>query len=711
MRILSGSLWCKGKEGDYSTSGTITFASLASSIGDLRSNLGLSVNDVSVDVKLMAFLLSMDAEVIPFFSAGTPSIRDVQRWLNGKYSARKDFSLVPCDGIFSRQVQTATLFALQYEFGMADGVANGNFGPGTRDGLRSQASVKVGSTDGTRSFVRLFQAIMRFNGLGVPFTGTFDATTSSKVLEFQSFMELPSTGAGDYTTWCNLLVSSGDTSITTKGFDTNKQLSAAQAMGARSRGYTHVGRYTVGAEKFITSAELDVLRSAGLRLFPIHQRFNNSASTMTYENGRTHGREALERCRALGFPEGSLVFFTVDFDPVGEVIQGPVSDFFTGVNDVMNAALNGKYAVGVYGTRNVCQVVLDGSKASGAFVAGMSTGFSGNMGFPMPAQWHYNQIIEVSENLGGITTGIDHVVVSSKASSVDLTRVVSPPVELEAPENSPTGFDIAFEWVVRAEVACELDISAANTLFTPIASYKVFIPEYILDWLRTPKYSGGALWPVYTPTVDANESAVIARGAARSALGKMTPAAPASARDVAHWAATVLGYVNWGVPTAVGGYGLGDLGGWPLDLLQVWGEYDRLTTKPDLMTWMTEKIGGASSAFGYDDVVADADAWLVAKALKGSPAPLLSDTMRQLYKLTASQRIKKFYAERFGSSETNIANAFKAVVDGIDVGPVQNFPLTVEALKNAASAANLPTQSQAETCGRAYARAMIRLGG
>lgn len=709
LRILSASLWCKGKQGNPEITGNVTYASFQGSISELRSNLGLGTGTSFVDVKLMAFLLSMDADVIPFLSGGKTSVREVQQWLNGKYSSRQDFFLVPCDGIFSRQVQTATIFALQFEFGMADGTANGNFGPGTRDGLRSKASVGAGSVDSAKNFVRIFQAVMRFNGYDVTFNGTFSTALSSKISDLQAFMGIPVTGAGDYTTWCTLLVSSGDTTIATKGFDTNQQLTAVQATGARSKGYTHVGRYTVGAGKFITSRELDILRTAGLRLFPIHQRYNNSAAEMTYANGQAHGREALERCRALGLPSGSMVYFTVDFDPVGEVIHGPVLDFFDGVNSTMNSALNSKYSIGVYGTRNVCQVVLDANKAQGAFVAGMSTGFSGNMGFPMPSKWHYNQIIEVSESLGGTMTGVDHVVVSPKALSVDLSNVVSPPVELESPANSATGFDLVFEWVVRAEVACELALSTGSTILLPITSHKAYIAEYILDWLRTPTYTGGLLWPKYTPTVDADQSSVVARAAARSALVKMTPAVPASSRDVAHWAATILGYINWGVPTTVNKYGLGDLGGWPLDLLQIWGDYDRLAVKPDLMTWMTANIGGATSKFGYGDVIADADAWLVAKSLKASSGSSLSESMRQLFKLTPGQRLKKFHAERFASSEANIATAFKALADGVDAGPV-NFPFTLEAVRVGANADNLPSQSQADTCGRAYARAMARLG-
>lgn len=201
-----------------------------------RRDLGLGEGTPFIDVKLMASLLSMDAYRIAFGGGGTTQIREVQQWLNATYSSRRDFALGPTDGRFSRQVLTAMLYALQYEIGMADGVANGNFGPGTRAGLRTKATVGPGSRDGSTRFVRLFQGALRFNQYNAPFTSSFDSATEVITREFQSFMEIPISGRGDYTTWCNLLVSSGDTTISTRGFDTNRQLSRAQAAAARDAG-------------------------------------------------------------------------------------------------------------------------------------------------------------------------------------------------------------------------------------------------------------------------------------------------------------------------------------------------------------------------------------------------------------------------------------------------------------------------------------------
>lgn len=710
LRILSGALFCKGYPGIY-IGEAVSFDAMALDVFDVRNDLGLPRADPHVDVKLMASLLSMDAYTVPFFGDGTEEIREIQRWMNGTYIHRRDFAIVPCDGIFSRQVQTALLYAMQYEIGMADGTANGNFGPATRDGIKASAIVRPGDTDFTKAFVRLYQAALRFNRYEVPFDGQFFEEVEAKTKAFQAFMELNPDGTGNYPTWCALLVSSGDTSIKTKGLDTNKQLNSDLAFGIRAAGYTHVGRYTVGSGKHITSGEMAALRDVGLRLFPLHQRYNNEPGVMTRAAGLVQGIEAVERGRCLGLPAGGTVFFSVDFDAQGETIHGPVLDFFRGVNDAMDSVIGKRFEVGVYGTRNVCQIVTDEGLAGDAFVAGMSTGWSGNMGFPMPANWDYNQIVEVSETFAGVTIGIDHVVVSSSAAAVDLSAVTPPPTEKDG-SSSATGFDTVFEWVVRAEVSVERSLKAASTVGNPLEGFVISSADYILDVLRKPDYGDGTysgLWGYYLVDVDSTPEQISARKAAEEGLAALAPTKPETNRDVAHWAATVLGYRTWEVPTAHDNYGLGDLGGWMLDLLSAYGVYSNLGSEQDLMTWMTSNVGANdASGFGYDDVVADADAWLIARALR-SGAMSLSNAMRDLYQLTSAERIRKFYAERFGSSEDSVAAQFKKLADGIDAGGV-NFPVTDALLQRAAGGVEMPNDSQAAICGRAYARVLAQLG-
>ncbi|WP_329002422.1 DUF1906 domain-containing protein [Kribbella sp. NBC_00709] len=708
LKLLSAALWCKGYPGLWAGA-AVSFANLSVSVGSVREDLGLGSANPSVDVKLMASLLTMDAYVK--LGPGTTQVRDVQRWLNATYVGRRDFALVPCDGIYSRAVQTATTYGLQYEIGMADGTANGNFGPGARDGIRTQATVSEGTTDGSKRFVRLYQAVLRFNRYDSPFSGNFDGETAQLTRDFQGFMELPVDGVGNYSTWCALLVSSGDTTISTKGFDTNAQLTLAQAQGAVAKGYTHVGRYTVGAGKFITAPELDALKSAGLKLFPIHQRFNDSPEEMTEANGRAHGIEAVERCRTLGLPADSVVFFSVDFDALGETVNGPVADYFRGVKASMDTTINGKYAIGVYGTRNVCSTMLDEELAEAAFVAGMSTGFSGNMGFPMPAGWHYNQIVELTAGSYPGAPGIDKDVVSSQATPVDLGQVTSPPMERDG-SSSATGFDSFFEWVVRAEVAAERALCEASNVFKDLRPFVISVPDFIANYLQQPEY-WAPQWQVYTPPPGTGDIA-LARNVAQQGIADLDPAKPPSTRDIAHFAATVRGYATWGLPNDPAKYNIGDLGGWALDLLQIWGSFDKArqdTPALDLTEYLTARLGvvGKDGGFDWADVVADADAYNFCRADQGS-ADAMSTTLRVLLKLTSGQRIAKFYSDRFGGSEANVVATFGALRDGLEIGPWDNVPLTAQALMAMAHADRMPSVAEAQTCAQVFARMMDAQG-
>ncbi len=66
----------------------------------------------------------------------------------------------------------------------------------------------------------------------------------------------------------------------------------------------------------------------------------------------------------------------------------PVTDHvlphFRGIRDIMNEHGQG-YLTGICGPRNVCNRVAAAGYTSASFVCDMSTGFSGNLGYPLPA--------------------------------------------------------------------------------------------------------------------------------------------------------------------------------------------------------------------------------------------------------------------------------------------------------------------------------------
>ena len=704
--ILSGALWCKGYTAVTLNSGaSFGFDALAGSVASVCEALGLGTGAPGVDVKVMASLLSMDAYEVLGAYGGTSAIREVQRWLNGTYRNREDFALVPCDGVHSRSVQTALLLALQYELGMADGVANGNFGQGTKSGLRAKANISVGSTDISNRFVRIFHAAMILNGLDISLSMGFTSTTSSVIREFQSFMEIPQTGAGDYTTWCTLLVSCGDTTIATTGFDTSHQLLGGKAAAAVQRGYTHVGRYLVGENgKYLCAPEIAELRTAGLRLAPIYQRFNDKVAYLTRDNGMTEGLEALVRGRVLGLPAESIIYFSVDFDATGDVVSGAVAEYFGGVKEIMDAVASYNFRIGVYATRNVCQVMIDRGLAVAAYVSGMSTGYSGNMGFPMPREWHYNQIIELTDDLGSTT--IDHVVVSRRAQSVDLAAVSGPPVEQDG-SYSETGFNALFQWYVEAEVRCEKLLKASygsNSIYIPMSW------QFILGWMRKPTYWGDeedGMWRLYTPEVDAPDVG-IARQVCEGALNSQATR-PGAVMDSDHWAASALGYDTWGALIEPSDYGYGDLGGWALDLYSLFGEWQKNAPGDDLFTWALSRLGtNEESPFGKADLLADADAWLVVSSHQKDPNTPFREDLRSVCSKSPNERASAFFEGRFRSSAANVDSAFAGVAEGLDVGRFKDIEYTLKKMQDLAGFKTTPTMVERRALTSAFAERLSR---
>ena len=385
VRILQGALWCKGYPGGWSAG--VYDADVSGSVSTINARLGLSASVTSVNVKLMKSLLSMDAYTR--IGTGTEEKREFQQWLNGEYAHRRDFPLLPCDGHFSRNSQRGLMYAIQFEIGMADGVANGNFGPGTKSGLQTQAGVSVGSVDSTKNWVRLFQGALRLNGYACPLSGSFDSATVTATQFFQGYAELSTTGAANYGTWASLLVSTGDETRPGVASDMSTQLTAAHCSLLYSKGYRTVGRYLSVLTKRYVAGELERIFAAGLKTFPIMQEANTAVTDFTYSKGLDHGLQAVRRLRQLGFKAGTTVFFAVDFDALDDQITTSILPYFQGVNDYLKST-SVPYQVGIYGTRNVCARVVNNGLASEGFIASMSWGWSGNLGFSLPPSWSYD---------------------------------------------------------------------------------------------------------------------------------------------------------------------------------------------------------------------------------------------------------------------------------------------------------------------------------
>ncbi|WP_279159899.1 glycoside hydrolase domain-containing protein [Thomasclavelia cocleata] len=347
-------------------------------------------------------------------SGGDINIRTIQRQLNADWS--DIIGVGPCDGVVSRFTAYALIAALQAAegiytdfIGSLDGT---NFGNQTTD--KFPDVLKENQNGDFIKFNKLVQYGLYTNGYNPRrFDGIFDSTTKERVSEFQEFYAL--TGIGLVTqgevncaTMKSLLTSKGDTSRKAKACDCSTVLNKQQALDLKAAGYQVVGRYltgTVGSStrKFITFEEIENIKNAGLRVFPIYQ---DGGYRLEYfqdlRQGTVDAHTAIASAKRIGIPSGTTIYFAVDFDCYSYQMSSFIVPYFRKLNLVFNSSTNSKkYKVGIYGPRYVCSYISDLGLAKYSFVADMSSGFSCNLGYPIPKNWAFDQFFELNDNNGG----------------------------------------------------------------------------------------------------------------------------------------------------------------------------------------------------------------------------------------------------------------------------------------------------------------------
>lgn len=410
-RIIQSALYCKGYDGGEIDG--VYNERVQAAVTALKANMGVAsaLPGSGLEPKVVKGLLNMDPYVV--VSDGSAQVRAIQQWLNGRYIRRRDFFVMPCDGHHSRDVAKSMLFAIQYELGMADGTANGVFGPGTQSGLRSHV-LDVGVAG---VWPRLFTAALALNARNVLF-GDFTPAVSSEVRAFQDFVKLPVTGRGDYQTWASLLVSYGDQSRPGTACDGVTKITDERATALKNAGYKYVGRYLSAAssttlpEKQIQPGELATIAANGLKCFPIYQTWSRSADYFSQPQGSHDAYRAIEWAEFHGFKSGTIIYFAVDYDAMDGEVTSFVIPHFRGVMQTITES--SEYGVGIYGPRNVCQRVSEAGYAATSFVSDMSSGFSGNLGYPLPSNWAFDQIATTTVGSGAGAIQIDKNIASGR---------------------------------------------------------------------------------------------------------------------------------------------------------------------------------------------------------------------------------------------------------------------------------------------------------
>ncbi len=395
VKLIQHALFCKGYHAGAVT-GEFKGKTVEAVLKLKLHALGFDDGDSSVTPLWFKAILNSDAYVC--VNHGDPQIRSIQQHLNRNYNSYT--GIMPCDGHYSRDTNRALIFALQAEEGMRVDVANGNFGPGTTEKCPTISAVS------RVNLVRILQSALYVNGFKGAINGVYDAGTAANVKSFQSFACLPETGVASMPTIKALLTSCGDTSRPAKACDCSVQLTYPKALALRQNGYECVGRYLTGfvgsgihrRPKNLTAKELESIFRAGLRVFPIFQDggwypeyFSDGAAA-----GERDGRIAVGAAKLINLPTGTIIYFAVDCDLYDYQVSQLIIPYFKGVFSSVCSGGSG-YLVGIYGSRNICSRVSDEGYAVSSFVGGMSTGYCGNLGYPLPKNWAFDQFYELKD--------------------------------------------------------------------------------------------------------------------------------------------------------------------------------------------------------------------------------------------------------------------------------------------------------------------------
>jgi peptidoglycan hydrolase-like protein with peptidoglycan-binding domain len=641
LNIIKHGLWCKGYPGGYGDNYS------ADAVSDLKWDAGINPwTDDAVPPKVFKALLTMDAYVL--MAGGTAAVREVQRWLNTQYLARRDFFVIPCDGVFSRNVQKALYLAIQFELGLSDDQATGVFGPATREGLREHEQVLGYSGP----FTSIFSGAVVFNRVRLSsgnvydrFTDTFDEALEAAVREFQAFSELPRTGMGDFGTWCQLLVSTGDPDRAATACDCVTAITDARAAALRAGGYTVVGRYlenvSGGKNKQLQPGELETIFRNGMRVFPISQYDGGYLAYFTYSRGYQDALSAHDAAVRHGFGTGSVIYFAVDYDATQADIDSNIVPYFMGV--VGGLATRGKrYVHGVYGSRNVCEQVTRRTYARWSFVSGMSAGYSGNMGFPLPENWAFNQIKTVWVGTGDGRIEIDRDVHRGGAD---------PGVASVNGSSSPVDAFVAY---IRR--LYELAVSYGGSRSPS---------QLVLEFLRHENYND-LQWQTLIGEIDAGFVNRV-RDAGVTMIRELRDPFYGIDLNVAHLGASCNGVLVHGKPDGTS-TGRGDVADWGGDWMTFYGEWRRdADSYASGRTYCQERLAkiDGNGTFKLRDLIEDADAFNMGMRLRAG-RNIVEEVVYTYQGGGYLSRMRRFFEGRFGTGIDAKAIARDMLMPGLD---------------------------------------------
>ncbi|MEF3302382.1 DUF1906 domain-containing protein [Paenibacillus sp. GYB003] len=144
----------------------------------------------------------------------------------------------------------------------------------------------------------------------------------------------------------------------TQGFDCATPLNATLAAAFKAQGFDFVCRYLVPQGwKRLTREEAEAIGEAGLHIVSVYETTADRALGGR-EAGLRDGAAAVQTAKAVGQPEGSAIYFAVDFDATAAQMP-TVIDYIRAAGETAPG-----YLTGVYGSCSVIEAVRDAGVCS-----------------------------------------------------------------------------------------------------------------------------------------------------------------------------------------------------------------------------------------------------------------------------------------------------------------------------------------------------------
>lgn len=141
--------------------------------------------------------------------------------------------------------------------------------------------------------------------------------------------------------------------MSVKAIDCATKLNSTMATGLKQAGFLYVGRYLGDPSRWKTlePAEVNALKSAGLKIISIWETAPTKRSYFSVEQGKEDAREAFKWARAVGQPEGTAIYFTVDYD-AQKADFDEIKSYFKAVAETLSG-----YKIGAYGSYDVIETL------------------------------------------------------------------------------------------------------------------------------------------------------------------------------------------------------------------------------------------------------------------------------------------------------------------------------------------------------------------